>query len=157
MISEAVHRGDTVYNLALRVDPNSLMRAAAFQLIRNVLHGTGTVIALRPEDNVGAATVEIVEAALASTQSEAEFSSAARFRPSFPMFASNAQLLLKLPSTNSSAIFSMLKPSGCRTRRRSRRKRRNKAAGAEFSGRCRSGKHSPRRSLPHRCRNESRR
>src|SRR6202040_2654881 len=70
MISEAVHRGESVYNLALRVDPNSLMRAAAFQLIRNVLHGSGTVIALRPEDNVAAATVEIVEAALASSQPE---------------------------------------------------------------------------------------
>ena len=51
MISEAIHRGETVYNVALRIDPNSLMRAAAFQLIRNVLHGCGTVIALRPEDN----------------------------------------------------------------------------------------------------------
>ncbi|HKW31939.1 MAG TPA: chemotaxis protein CheA [Candidatus Acidoferrum sp.] len=70
MISEAVHRGDPVYNIALRIDPNSLMRAAAFQLIRNVLHGSGTVIALRPEDNVAAANVEMVEAALASTQSE---------------------------------------------------------------------------------------
>jgi two-component system chemotaxis sensor kinase CheA len=70
MISEAVHRGEIVYNVALRIDPNSLMRAAAFQLIRNVLHGSGTVIALRPEDNVAAATVEIVEAALASFQSE---------------------------------------------------------------------------------------
>jgi len=58
------------YNVALRIDPNSLMRAAAFQLIRNVLHGSGTLIALRPEDNVAAATVEIVEAALASSQSE---------------------------------------------------------------------------------------
>jgi two-component system chemotaxis sensor kinase CheA len=66
MISEAVHRGEWVYNLALRVDPNSLMRAAAFQLIRNVLHGSGTVIALRPEDNIAAATVEVVEAALAT-------------------------------------------------------------------------------------------
>ena len=70
MISEAAHRGEPVYNIALRVDPNSLMRAAAFQLIRNVLHGSGTVIALRPEDNVAAATVEVVEAALATTQSE---------------------------------------------------------------------------------------
>ncbi len=70
MISEAVHRGETVYNVALRIDPNSLMRAAAFQLIRNVLHGSGTVVALRPEDNVTAATVEIVEAALASSQPE---------------------------------------------------------------------------------------
>jgi two-component system chemotaxis sensor kinase CheA len=70
MISEAVHRGEAVYNLALRIDPHSLMRAAAFQLIRNVLHGSGTLIALRPEDNLAAASVEIVEAALASTQTE---------------------------------------------------------------------------------------
>jgi two-component system, chemotaxis family, sensor kinase CheA len=68
MISEAFHRGEIVYNVALRIDPNSLMHAAAFQLIRNVLHGCGTVIALRPEDNSAAATVEIVEAALASGQ-----------------------------------------------------------------------------------------
>jgi two-component system chemotaxis sensor kinase CheA len=70
MISEAVHRGEAVYNIALRIDPKSLMRAAAFQLIRNVLHGSGTVIALRPEDNLAAASVEIVEAALASSQPE---------------------------------------------------------------------------------------
>ena len=70
MISEAVHRGETVYNVALRIDPDSLMRAAAFQLIRNVLHGSGTVIALRPEDNLAAAAVEIVEAALACRHSE---------------------------------------------------------------------------------------
>jgi two-component system chemotaxis sensor kinase CheA len=68
MISEAIHRGEIVYNIALHVDAKSLMHAAAFQLIRNVLHGCGTVIALRPEDNSAAATVEIVEAALASPQ-----------------------------------------------------------------------------------------
>jgi two-component system, chemotaxis family, sensor kinase CheA len=66
MISEAQLRGDSVFNVALRVDPNSAMRAAAFQLIRNVLHACGTVIALRPEDNLAAASVEIVEAALSS-------------------------------------------------------------------------------------------
>ena len=71
MISEAMHRGESVYNVALRVDQSSGMRAAAFQLIRNVLHGCGTVIALRPEDNVAAATVEIVEAALATKHSQA--------------------------------------------------------------------------------------
>ncbi len=70
MISEAVHRGETVYNVALRIDPDSLMRAAAFQLIRNVLHSCGTLIALRPEDNLAAANVEIVEAAVASVQPE---------------------------------------------------------------------------------------
>jgi len=70
MISEAIHRGEKVFNVALRVDQSSGMRAAAFQLIRNVLHGSGTVIALRPEDNSAAATVEIVEAALATAHSE---------------------------------------------------------------------------------------
>jgi two-component system, chemotaxis family, sensor kinase CheA len=72
MISEAVHRGERVYNIALRLNPDSLMRAAAFQLIRNVLHGCGTVIALRPEDSAAAASVEIVEAALASQLSDAQ-------------------------------------------------------------------------------------
>jgi two-component system chemotaxis sensor kinase CheA len=67
MVSEALLRGEVVYNLALRIDPNSAMRAAAFQLVRNVLHACGTVIALRPEDNLAAASVEIVEAALASS------------------------------------------------------------------------------------------
>jgi two-component system, chemotaxis family, sensor kinase CheA len=66
MVSEAVLRGEAVYNIALRIDPNSSMRAAAFQLVRNVLHACGTVIALRPEDNLAAASVEVVEAALAS-------------------------------------------------------------------------------------------
>lgn len=66
MVSEAVLRGESVYNVALRIDPNSNMRAAAFQLVRNVLHSCGTVIALRPEDNLAAASVEIVEAAIAS-------------------------------------------------------------------------------------------
>jgi two-component system, chemotaxis family, sensor kinase CheA len=66
MISEALLRGETVYNVALRIDPASAMRAAAFQLVRNVLHACGTVIALRPEDNLAAASVEIVEAVLAS-------------------------------------------------------------------------------------------
>lgn len=67
MISEALLRGETVYNVALRIDPSSAMRAAAFQLVRNVLHACGTVIALHPEDNLAAASVEVVEAVLASS------------------------------------------------------------------------------------------
>jgi two-component system chemotaxis sensor kinase CheA len=69
MIAEAVHRGEKVYNVGLRIDPTSQMRAAALQLIRNVLYGAGTVLALRPEDNLSAEHVEIVEAALATSRS----------------------------------------------------------------------------------------
>lgn len=68
MISEAAHRGEIVYNIALRIDAKSPMRAAAFQLVRNVLHGCGTLIALRPEDNSAAASAELVEAALSSAE-----------------------------------------------------------------------------------------
>src|SRR2546426_3473238 len=70
MIAEAVHRGETVYNVGLRIDPTSQMRAAALQLIRNVLYGAGTVLALCPEDNLSAEHVEIVEAALATSRSQ---------------------------------------------------------------------------------------
>ena len=69
MIAEAVHRGETVYNVGLRIDPTSQMRAAALQLIRNVLYGAGTVLALRPEGNLAAENVEVVEAALATFRS----------------------------------------------------------------------------------------
>ncbi len=78
MISEAIHRGENVFNVALRIDQSSGMRAAAFQLIRNVLHGCGTVIALRPEDNSAAATVEVVEAALATAHSEEQLAKKCR-------------------------------------------------------------------------------
>ena len=105
MISEAVHRGEIVYNVALRIDPNSLMRAAAFQLIRNVLHGSGTVIALRPEDNVAAATVEIVEAALASFQSEERLLQRCRIPRSLPMCVSNALQTRKPPNMNCSVTY----------------------------------------------------
>lgn len=88
MISEAVHRGETVYNIALHIDPKSSMRAAAFQLIRNVLHGSGTVIALRPEDNVAAATIDVVEAALASGQSEEKL----RIRCRIPSIVSDVRV-----------------------------------------------------------------
>jgi two-component system chemotaxis sensor kinase CheA len=68
MVAEALHRGELVYNIALRLDPESAMRAAAFQLVRNVLHGAGTLIALRPEDNAGAANVDLIEASLSCTE-----------------------------------------------------------------------------------------
>ncbi len=88
MISEALHRGEAVFNIALRLDPNSVMRAAAFQLIRNVLHGAGTVIALRPEDSAAAASVEIVEAALSSKHGEPHL----RQRCHIPAIVSGARI-----------------------------------------------------------------
>lgn len=70
MIAEALHRGDSVYNIGLRIDPSSQMRAAALQLVRNVFHNIGTVLALRPEDNTAAESVDFIEAAVASALSK---------------------------------------------------------------------------------------
>ena len=110
MISEAIHRGETVYNVALRIDPNSLMHAAAFQLIRNVLHGCGTVIALRPEDNSAAATVEIVEAALATTQPEERLTQRCRIPAIVSELRVERMSHIEPASTNSSATFLKLRP-----------------------------------------------
>src|SRR5258708_13153256 len=72
MISEAFHRGEIVYNIALRIDPHSLMHAAAFELSGDVLRGCGSVIGLRPEDKIAGGSVEVIEASLATKQSVAQ-------------------------------------------------------------------------------------
>ncbi|HEX8924511.1 MAG TPA: Hpt domain-containing protein, partial [Terriglobales bacterium] len=58
-------RGQSVYNVALVIDPQCPMRAAALQLIRNVMSEVGTVLVSRPEDAT-ADIPEIVEAAVGS-------------------------------------------------------------------------------------------
>ena len=71
MIAEAAGRNETVYNVAMEIHPDSPLRAAALQLVRNVLHGCGTILALRPDDNVTIEDVKIIEAAVASERSRA--------------------------------------------------------------------------------------
>ncbi|HUK86175.1 MAG TPA: chemotaxis protein CheA [Terriglobales bacterium] len=70
MIADAASRGLTVYNIALRVDPQCGLQAAAIQLVRNVLRQTGTLLAMRPEGEAPAAGVEVIEAAVSSAQNE---------------------------------------------------------------------------------------
>ena len=69
MIADAASRGLTVYNIGLRIDPNCGLQAAAVQLVRNVLQQAGTLLAMRPEGDAPAA-VEVIEAAVSSSQSE---------------------------------------------------------------------------------------
>ncbi|NDQ56720.1 MAG: chemotaxis protein CheA [Acidipila sp.] len=69
MIEEAVARGEAVYNVALEIVPDSPLRAAALQLVRNVLHACGSILALRPDDNVVVEDVKVIEAAVASSRS----------------------------------------------------------------------------------------
>jgi len=54
-----------VYNVALRIDPQCPMRAAALQLIRNVMQEVGTILAMHPEEE-STETPDIVEVAFAT-------------------------------------------------------------------------------------------
>jgi two-component system chemotaxis sensor kinase CheA len=69
MIAEAFRRSETAYNIALHLDPESLLPAAAFELVRKALHSAGTVLGLRPQTVAPADRLELIEAALSTTKS----------------------------------------------------------------------------------------
>ncbi len=71
-IADALSHADTVYNVALQIDPASGMRSAAFQLIHKVLVGSGTVLAIHPPDVAMAEHATHIEAAVASEHSKEE-------------------------------------------------------------------------------------
>jgi len=65
----ARERGERVYNVAFSIDPQCPMRAAALQLVRNVLAECGQVLAIVPEqDNALGQDVDVVEALIATTK-----------------------------------------------------------------------------------------
>jgi two-component system chemotaxis sensor kinase CheA len=64
----ALDRGERVFNLAFSIDSSCPMRAAALQLIRNVLRECGQVLAIVPDENTLAQDVDVVEALIATTQ-----------------------------------------------------------------------------------------
>jgi two-component system chemotaxis sensor kinase CheA len=68
MIADAFRRGEAVYNVALHVDPQAPLPAAAFELARKALEGAGKILAIRPEGSVPAEPVRLIEAALSSTK-----------------------------------------------------------------------------------------
>jgi two-component system, chemotaxis family, sensor kinase CheA len=68
MIAEVVNRNEPVYNVALHLDTQNLLPAAAFELARKSLESAGRIIALRPEADAAVQDVPLIEAALASEQ-----------------------------------------------------------------------------------------
>ncbi|MFB3916929.1 MAG: chemotaxis protein CheA [Terriglobales bacterium] len=59
--------GNQVFNVAVAIDAQCPMRAAALQLVRNVLQESGAVLVIHPEDG-SPGPVDVVEAAIASQQ-----------------------------------------------------------------------------------------
>jgi len=69
MIAEAFRRGEAVFNVALHLDSESLLPAAAFELVRKALEGAGKIMVLHPESAAQAASTNLIEAAISSTKS----------------------------------------------------------------------------------------
>jgi two-component system, chemotaxis family, sensor kinase CheA len=66
VVADALGRGETVYNVAFRIDPHCPMRGAAMQLIRNVLQECGRLLAIAPDQSTLSHDLDVVEASLAS-------------------------------------------------------------------------------------------
>jgi two-component system chemotaxis sensor kinase CheA len=66
MIADALDKGESVFNIALSIDPLCPMKSAALQLIRNVLQECGRLLAVVPDQNVQVQDVDVVEAVISS-------------------------------------------------------------------------------------------
>jgi two-component system chemotaxis sensor kinase CheA len=69
VISDAVAKGQKVFFIGMGIDLQCPMRAAAVQLVRNVLTEAGRVLAIHPEENT--AEVTLIEAAVSTRHKQA--------------------------------------------------------------------------------------
>ena len=69
LISEAFRRKEKVFQVALHLAKESLLPAAAFQLVKKALEGAGKVLALRPETGDEIVEGGLIEAAISSPKS----------------------------------------------------------------------------------------
>ena len=68
VISDAAAKGQKIFFVALGIDPQCPMRAAAVQLARNVLGEAGRLLAIHPDEN--RPDVTLIEAALATRRKQ---------------------------------------------------------------------------------------
>ena len=78
VVADALGRGETVYNVAISIEPLCPMRGAAMQLIRNVLQDCGRLLAIAPDQSTLSSDLDVVEAAIASDNSEEWIASLSR-------------------------------------------------------------------------------
>ncbi|MGH9716924.1 MAG: chemotaxis protein CheA [Candidatus Acidiferrales bacterium] len=67
-VAEAIRNGESVYNLAVHLDPQAPLPAAAFELARKAIESAGKILALRPEGGAYTEKTCLIEAALSSAQ-----------------------------------------------------------------------------------------
>ena len=69
MIAEAFRRAELVYHVALHLDPEALLPAAAFELAKKALESAGKILAIHPEAGAVPADISLIEAAISSVKS----------------------------------------------------------------------------------------
>jgi two-component system chemotaxis sensor kinase CheA len=69
LISDALDREQTVFNVALRLEAQTTLAAASIELVRKALASAGKILAFRPEPGSAAGHVPLVEAALETDKS----------------------------------------------------------------------------------------
>jgi two-component system chemotaxis sensor kinase CheA len=69
MIAESFRRGEIVYHVALHLDPEALLPAAAFELAKKALEGAGKLLALHPDAAALPEHIALIEAAISSKKS----------------------------------------------------------------------------------------
>jgi two-component system chemotaxis sensor kinase CheA len=68
MIAEAFGRSEAVYNIALQLDSEALLPAAALELVRKALEGAGRILAFRPDMSAPVEQLRLIQAALSSAK-----------------------------------------------------------------------------------------
>ncbi len=66
-IERELGNGFVVYNIALAIDPNCPMKAAAVQLVRNALRQLGDILAAFPQEDSLSEQIDVLEFAVASS------------------------------------------------------------------------------------------
>lgn len=69
VIAEAFGRSEAVYNIALQLDAEALLPAAALELVRKGLEGAGRILAFRPDMSAPIDELRSIQAALSSVKS----------------------------------------------------------------------------------------
>lgn len=69
LISQALQQGEKVFQAALHLDPDSLLPAAALELVKKALEASGKILAMHPEAGVPLEPGALIEAALSSDKS----------------------------------------------------------------------------------------
>jgi two-component system chemotaxis sensor kinase CheA len=68
LIADAIRKSESVYNVAIRLDQQAPVPAAAFELARKAIESAGKILALRPESGAYSEQTKLIEAALSTTQ-----------------------------------------------------------------------------------------